>query len=476
MVRVVRVVRMAEDGGQVDVGVPQRARGRLGWLWEELGLDVEIFDDAYGEGLHGLVGLALRRNRLRAHLLVSRVLGKHLPVDPVRALGVGALLAEKVRARLAGRLGNLDPPLVIGYCETATALGHIVADGLPGADYLHTTRRRVAAVPPLSTFVEAHSHATHHWLAPTQPGLVQRDRPLVLVDDELSTGNTVLGTIRTLHAYAPRPLYIVAALFDARPAVARAAFDDLADDLDVPVDVVSLLSGTVRVPPDIAERARCLRGSLAAAEDGGSEGEQPGGTSHPAGGEVEAGAAAGFPVRHLDIAWPAGLPDGARHGWGPAASALLGETLPGMAARLAHALRRPDGHTLVLGTEELMYTPMRIAAALGDAVGRHIVYQSTTRSPVHPVDVAGYAIRTAMTFPAPDEPARASHLYNVRPGSYDEIVVVVDSAAGAGTGAGTGTGTGSPGGTDPSGLARALRRCAPVTVVTVPSYVPAVAR
>ena len=35
-----------------------------------------------GEPLDGLVELALRRNPKRAHLLVSTVLGKHVPTDP----------------------------------------------------------------------------------------------------------------------------------------------------------------------------------------------------------------------------------------------------------------------------------------------------------------------------------------------------------------------------------------------------------
>ena len=35
-----------------------------------------------GEPLGELVQLALRRNPKRAHLLVSTVLGKHVPVDP----------------------------------------------------------------------------------------------------------------------------------------------------------------------------------------------------------------------------------------------------------------------------------------------------------------------------------------------------------------------------------------------------------
>jgi hypothetical protein len=110
----------------------------------------------------------------------------------------------------------------------------------------------------------------------------------------------------------------------------------------------------------------------------------------------------------------------------------------------------------VLGTEELMYAPMRLAAALSSQLspsGASVRYQSTTRSPVAALDREGYAVRCALTFPAPDrtpdEPDRRSFVYNVRPGqpdSADHIVVVTDG-----------------GRTGP--MLDALRGCAPVTEV-----------
>jgi Phosphoribosyl transferase/TRSP domain C terminus to PRTase_2 len=466
------------------------------WLWDSLGLRIQVDADVYGRGLHGLVGLALRRNPRRAHLLVSRVLGKHLPVPPATALAAGTLLARQVR--LAG--GGLDAaggvgtgmiesgvagtgvagarplgagPLVLGYCETATALGHAVADALPGSYYLHTTRRSVPGMRPLLAFTESHSHATHHWVIPADAELVRAPRPLVLVDDELSTGNTALGTIRTLHAFAPRPSYTVAALLDARPEVARAAFEALADDLGVPVDVVSLVSATVRVPPDVARRAQRVRERFGA---GGAEAADRTDQSG-AGGETAGGVAgrragpgdAGHRVVHLAPDWPRELPDGGRHGWPPSTRALLDAVLPGVAAGIAARLTHPGRRTLVLGTEELMYTPMRLAAALAERTGGDVLYQSTTRSPVYPLDVPGYAIRSALTFPAPDDPARTSSVYNVRPGRYDDIVVVADSGADAASPSGATT-------AQVAGMVAELRRCAPVTVVTLPAYFPAVVR
>ncbi|WP_007517933.1 phosphoribosyltransferase family protein [Pseudofrankia saprophytica] len=436
-----------------------------GWLWEALGLAAEVTEDVTGAGLRAVVGLALRRNPRRAHLLVSRVLGKHLPVPAEVALGAAAALAARARDISAvGRAG--DAPFVLGYCETATALGHAVADGFAGADYLHTTRRAVAGMRSELELAEAHSHAVHHWLLPADPRLLTDPRPLLLVDDELSTGNTALGTIRAMHALAWRPAYTVATLLDARPAAARARFDELAAELGVPVDVVSLVSATVAVPPDVADRARALRERHGAPERGEPE---RGGPERDAPGHLAAAPPGPpGPVTWLRPPWPAQLPDGGRHGWAPRHRGLLDQTVGEVAAAIADRLAEPGGRTLVLGTEELMYTPMRLAAALGRATGGDVRYQSTTRSPVHPLDVPGYAIRCALEFPAPDDPGRVSQVYNVAPGRYDDIVVVVDD--------GTDDGAGAQGAARPAGLVEALRRCAPVTVVTLPSFVPAAAR
>ncbi|MGF7234444.1 MAG: phosphoribosyltransferase family protein [Frankia sp.] len=431
-----------------------------GWLWDELGLAFTARTDVVGVGIEGLVGLALRRNPRRAHLLVSRVLGKHLPVEPGTALAVARVLAHQIPAALGGPPPAgcdptaTDPPLVLGYCETATSLGHAVADAIAGSDYLHTTRRREPGRPPLLEFDEAHSHAAFHWLIPTDAELVRRSRPLVLVDDELTTGRTALGTIRILHAFAPHPSYVVATIFDSRSADARAAFDALAAELGVPVVVVSLLAGELRLPEDIAARAAAVRASYpstATVAPGRSLAGRPG---------MGGGPARRHGVRRLAAEWPADLPDGGRHGWTPGHRERLADVVEPLAKNVAAGLR-PHGRTLVLGTEELMYVPLRLAAAIADCSDAQVVYHSTTRSPVYVLDVEGYAVRAQLTFPAPDDSHRVSHVYNVRPGLYDDIVLVVDGHPDA-----------VADGVRLAGLLGELRSCADVTVVTLPAYRP----
>lgn len=69
----------AHAEGHADKDAGEHADGHAGvwsgsWVAERLG--VGLTGD---EALTGLLGLALRRNPKRAHLLVSNVLGKHVP-------------------------------------------------------------------------------------------------------------------------------------------------------------------------------------------------------------------------------------------------------------------------------------------------------------------------------------------------------------------------------------------------------------
>ncbi|MDQ6739772.1 MAG: phosphoribosyltransferase domain-containing protein, partial [Actinomycetota bacterium] len=57
---------------------------------QELGVRIESAGGSLME-VKDLVGLALRRNPKRAHLLVSRVLAKHVPTVPSLAIAAGML-------------------------------------------------------------------------------------------------------------------------------------------------------------------------------------------------------------------------------------------------------------------------------------------------------------------------------------------------------------------------------------------------
>ncbi|MFI7367198.1 phosphoribosyltransferase [Streptomyces sp. NPDC050149] len=427
------------------------------WVAERLG--VELVGD--GE-LRGLLGLALRRNPKRAHLLVSNVLGKHVPQRPSVVYGAGVELGRRVRD-LLGEDGARHA-VVLGYAETATGLGHAVADGLGQAPYLHSTRRPVEGVARAGGFEESHSHATSHLLLPEDPDLLAAERggetgtTLVLVDDEFSTGNTVLNTIRALHERYPRKRYVIVALVDMRSPADRGRLAEFAEEIGARVDLVARNTGTVRLPEGVLEKGQALVAEQEAAQAAARPRVGwPGGKPEPL---------CNLPRPHtrIDLQWPAGVPDGGRHGFTPAHRALLEPALPAMADRIAAALGEHPRKVLVLGFEELMYAPLRLGTALEERTGAEVRYSTTTRSPVLAVDDPGYAIRTRLVFPAHDDPADGPgdrYAYNVAGGDFDAVVLVVDSTADTHALHG------------PRGLMQQLTpHTAHVLLAVVPSYVP----
>jgi hypothetical protein len=420
------------------------------WVSRELGARLVVGHGAQ----YDQVGLALRLNPRRAHLLVSTVLGKYVPTHPGSACQAGTRLGRQV----AGCLGEKHRcPVVVGYAETATALGHLVADVL-GAPYLHSTRRALPGGLVSAAFTEPHSHAPEHRLLPARPDMLGGDGPLVLVDDELSTGTTAVNTIEAVHARYPRDRYIVASLLDVRCVADREAMATRVAALGARVEVVSLARGVVELPEDmVARSARLLATHTRPA---------PLPSSPPVPSSVPSPGPA--PLSRLHPAWPPGLPEGGRHGFTPAHRSMLEAVVAEIAASIAPLVR--GRRVLVLGCEEFMYLPLRVAEALQRclAPGSEVRYASTARSPVLALDDATYPIRTRLAFPAHDRDAASGwrFAYNVAPGRdparrFEDVVCVLDEAMHT-------PALGAAG-----GLLDVLRGvCDRVSVVVVPSYRP----
>lgn len=158
---------------------------------------VDIKDNLSGFDPDELISVCKRENNSkRDFIFVNRYQGKHVPARPQDILQ----LFETLRITISkdSRWNRKENICVIGFAETATAISHYIADNIPNKDcyYLQTTREK-SNEPLLVEFKEEHSHATEQALYGDLQKLQKCDR-ILFVDDELSTGKTILNFINEL--------------------------------------------------------------------------------------------------------------------------------------------------------------------------------------------------------------------------------------------------------------------------------------
>lgn len=281
--------------------------------------------------LDALCDFATRRNPRRAFLIVSRVLGRHVPASPSAMRASMRDLAAQVPHDLP------SPVLVVGLAETAICLGQGVYEELarrPGWNglYIHSTRQQIGH-PLLCRFEEPHSHASAHLIYRPQNCDLNEVRSLVLVDDEISTGTTLGNLADALAEHLPRLEQIVAAALTD-----WSGGGTWLEGMPRPASVASLLSGSMRWQPN---------GASIEVEQAAFT------TSAPKLGTME---------EHCNFG---------RLGW-------RGEPLPARAADVA-----AGAAVRVIGTGEFTYLPFLLAERLQQA-GHDVVMHATTRSPALP--------------------------------------------------------------------------------------------
>lgn len=138
-------------------------------------------------------------NTKRPYLLVNPLQAKHLPVSPSEALSMmkslGHLLCQKYP----------NTKLVIGFAETATAIGAAVATCFPDpCIYIHTTRESMPDVQNWVLFSEEHSHAVEQKLCAETLGVwFHLSDTILFVEDEISTGKTLINMVQKLKQQFP---------------------------------------------------------------------------------------------------------------------------------------------------------------------------------------------------------------------------------------------------------------------------------
>jgi len=325
------------------------------------------------------IRFAARNNPKRGFLFISTVLGKHYPAQPSEMLASYQALADLIIAHE----NALQHCVFIAMAETATALGVGVYESWRQKTqkqgiYCQSTRYFFADQPYLE-FEETHSHASDFYLyLPQQPALkhsFQHADTLVLIDDEISTGNTFANLINAYKKLNPflKQVFIVS-LLNLTDAAARAK---VAEKTQLPIQWLSLLTGHYQFspcpdfifhPPNVNSSQNCKKTLLP------------------------------YNYGRFGINTPLdncfGQLDNLSKGW------HKNETL------------------LILGTGEFIYHAYLFGLQL-EQQGFKVFVQSTTRSPI----LVGQAISDCLTFPDNYEDGIDNFLYNRTLYPYQHILI-----------------------------------------------------
>jgi Phosphoribosyl transferase/TRSP domain C terminus to PRTase_2 len=401
-------------------------------ILNSLTVDIHITENPYELIPEDLFVMAARINKKRSFLFVSKVLGKHIPIDPQIGLLTGELLAsrymEKVKKVETGKAAELlsvfkngsgimdsspfiredHNPVIIGFAETATALGHAFFQSFKRADYFHTTREQLANQNSVITFEEEHSHATSHRCY-ADADLLNNKREIILVDDEMTTGKTAINIIRSIHERFPRKIYTIVSILDWRSPNDQILFDDLEKELGIIINNVSLLKGEIAVKgtPEVhkgqsADEPSGHTAQISYIDISKEFPELLSRTNEPS-------VTLNGEIRNIPY-----LKDSGRFGLDAKRQAGLSVSLAEIGQSLS---RKRDGrNTLCLGTGEFMYIPMKLASFMGEGVKFH----STTRSPIFVRNDKDYGAKYGISFQNPEDPGMAQFVYNIPEDYYEE--------------------------------------------------------
>lgn len=339
-------------------------------------LRVRVHQAAFA--LDDLCGFAARHNPRRGFLFLSKVLGKHWPATPTQMRQIHTYLASQLQL-------GAGPWLCVAMAETATGLGQGVFEALlerqPDAEALfsHSTRYQIADRPALD-FQETHCHAPDQLLyEPIAPELRQRfrtARELILIDDELSTGNTLCNLVTAYRRINPHLEHVHIVTITQLSGADSAA--RLTARLGLPVACVAALQGEFSFEP---------------AADWHSAPPPP-----AVGANRLAAADLAEHCGRFGIDRPLMLP-----------AADLADLSDGLES---------GASLLVLGTGEFMHAAFRVGLAL-EAQGFQVRVQATSRSPI----LVGADVGRRLVFADNYGEGIVNYLYNVNPADYARIIV-----------------------------------------------------
>lgn len=346
-----------------------------------------------------LVRIAKRENNTkRNYLVVDPLQGKHVPVEPSKALNLFKSLAEKLQGKYEG-----ERLLLIGFAETATAIGAQAAITL-GTKYIQTTREVIPDARYLF-FSEAHSHATEQKLVKDDIDRVINDIDrIVFIEDEVTTGNTIMNIIKIItKEYQKKTKFAVASLLNGMTEEYLKIYQDEKIELHYLVKTDHSGYGAV------AGQYRC---------DGLYICAIPENHTHES---ADIDVQSEKNMREHIISIP---------GWMNARRFVDAKQYEAACRKLAETVImetsvKQGERVLVIGTEEFMY-PALLTGQEIEKMGCEVRSHSTTRSPIAVSTEEEYPLHCRYELRSLYDPDRKTFIYDLE--NYDRVIVMTDSA------------------------------------------------
>lgn len=325
------------------------------------------------------------QNTKRGYLLIDPLQAKHIPVSPTEA--------RRMMTALGRKLAQANPAdAVIGFAETATAVGAAVA-AAQGEDcfYITTTREPLPESASVVSFLEEHSHAVDQQLDVSGFPFASA-RHIAVVDDEISTGKTILNMISGMKAENLLPT-------------------------DTAVTAVSILNRLNEAQEQTFAQQNLNAVCLLHLPQS-SYAEEMAKIAVTAAGEAPVPDTSEAVCLNTSVTLP-----------NPRRGVRIGDyhrACTQLAAEIAEKLR-PLGRrkALVLGTEECMYPAILAGEALENSLSWDVRCHATTRSPIGISREASYPIHSGSRIPSFHDPTRQTYIYNLA--SYDTALILTDA-------------------------------------------------
>jgi hypothetical protein len=339
-----------------------------------------------------VIKMAKRHNNpKRDFLFVNTLLGKHIAVQGRDALMMHRALGNKVYELFKEKGWENKKVLLVGFAETATALAQNIMFyslrfkekfPLNIVGYTQTTREELPSNQYTNiAFEEEHSHATSQKLYFDK----ELDYDVVLfVEDEITTGNTILNFISQFEKHQSGKDYAVASILNWQNDKDAKTFSEKG------VEVAFLVRGKMKTElPSFSIKE-------------GKEYDLY---------QDEVNYKANLSLRN-NPRLPMTVEEFSEY-------VTFGDNKDKEFSKLI-SLKDSKKKTLIIGTEENMFVPIFFAIIIDADV------KATTRSPIESSLENGYPISSRLKLNSAYESGRVTYLYDMDLGDYEQFVIFVE--------------------------------------------------